>query len=204
MRREAPLDILHLAAPCRNVPVTFALGISMRLELVRDAAKSFPVAEKPSETTSLCVWHCKYKTLAPLAEFKNLQELKIATFPDESFECLSSLSRLEWLSVLHLPKVKNLEALSRIKSLRFLALETLPSWDASRKRTVVESIAALSKLPKLEHISLLGIVPTDMSLIPLEQCKHLKSARFHGYPMQEIERFFQASKVENAHMPGDA
>jgi hypothetical protein len=25
MRREAPLDILHLAAPFRNVPVTFTL-----------------------------------------------------------------------------------------------------------------------------------------------------------------------------------
>jgi hypothetical protein len=24
-RRQAPLDILHLAAPCRNVPVTFTL-----------------------------------------------------------------------------------------------------------------------------------------------------------------------------------
>lgn len=26
MGREAPLDILHLAAHCRNVPVTFTLG----------------------------------------------------------------------------------------------------------------------------------------------------------------------------------
>jgi hypothetical protein len=32
MRREAPLDILHLAAPCRNVPVTFALyGMNIRV-----------------------------------------------------------------------------------------------------------------------------------------------------------------------------
>lgn len=28
-RREAPLDILHLAAPCRNVPVIFTLGAQL-------------------------------------------------------------------------------------------------------------------------------------------------------------------------------
>lgn len=176
----------------------------MRLELVRDAAKSFPQAESPSEVSSLCVWHCKYKTLESLAEFENLQTLKIATFPDESFEFLTNLSQLEWLSVLHLPKVKDLEAIGRIKNLRFLELQTLASWDSSRKRTVVHSLAALSKLSKLEHISLLGVVTPDMSLTPLERCKRLKTARFHGYPAQEIERFYQASKVANAHMPEDA
>jgi hypothetical protein len=176
----------------------------MRLELMRDAAKRFPMQETPSEVSSLCVWHCKYKTLEPIAEFENLRALKIATFPDESFELLSGLRQLEWLSVLHLPRVKDLDAICRIKSLRFLELKTLPSWDSSRKRTVVQSIEPLSKLSKLEHISLLGVVPADMSLTPLERCKRLKTARFQGYPEQEVKLFLQASKAENAHMPADA
>jgi hypothetical protein len=175
----------------------------MRLELVRDAARSFPEVESPSKVSTLCVWHCKYETLEAVAEFENLQVLKIASFPDISFEFLANLSQLKWLSVLHLPKVQDLEAISRITSLRFLELQTLPSWDSSRKRTLVQSLVPLSKLSNLEHISLLGVVSKDMSLVPLERCKRLKTARFHGYPSQEVERFFQKSGVANAHMPED-
>jgi hypothetical protein len=175
----------------------------MRLELVRDAARSLPEVESPSKVSTLCVWHCKYETLEAVAEFENLQVLKIASFPDMSFEFLANLSQLKWLSVLHLPKVQDLEAISRITSLRFLELQTLPSWDSSRKRTLVQSLVPLSKLSNLEHISLLGVVSKDMSLVPLEHCKRLKTARFHGYPTQEVERFFQTSGVANSHMPED-
>ena len=173
----------------------------MHLDLARDAAKSMPVVPNAAHIESLSVWHCKYQTLEPLHAFHALRSLKIATFPNETFEFLTGLSNLQWLSVVHLPKVSNLESLAGVSSLRFLELQTLPSWDSSSKRTVVRSLAPLLRLRNLEHISLLGVVPEDRSLTPLEGCTGLKSARFHGYPRKEIERFFTASAVANASMP---
>ena len=121
--------------------------------------------------------------------------------PDESFEFLAGLSNLQWLSVLHLPKVSDLSSLSGVSSLRFLELQTLPSWDTSNKRTVVESLSPLLSLPNLEHVSLLGVVPASLSLTQLSGCVSLKSAMFHGYPASEVARFFTGSAVANASMP---
>jgi hypothetical protein len=176
----------------------------MRVELMRDTGKAFPIVEDPTSVLSLCVWHCKYRDFSPINAFKNLQTLKIASFPDSAFDALVSLPRLEWLSVLHLPKVQDLEAIGKIKRLRFLELQTLPSWDASGKRTVVESLGPLTKLSKLEHISLIGVVPKDLSLAALQRCSRLKSAKFQGYSAQVVEQFFQTTGVQDEHMPGDA
>ncbi|MET0333566.1 MAG: hypothetical protein ABW190_04795 [Rhizobacter sp.] len=176
----------------------------MRLELMRDPAKEFPAQESPLAVESMTVWHCKYKTLKPIADFKNLKALKIASFPDSSFDDLGKLAKLEWLSVQHIPKVGVLDGLARLKNLRYLQLQTLPSWDASRKRTVVESLEPLSTLSELVHISLIGVVPPNPSLAALEKCSRLKSARFHGYPAEEVERFFTASGARDEQMPEEA
>lgn len=173
----------------------------MHRDLIRDTAKEFPALADPLAIRSLRVWHCKYKSLDPIQELKNLQALKIASFPDGSFEALAALQQLEWLSVLHMPKVTSLEAIGRLGKLRFLSLETLPSWDSSRKRTIADSLNPIADLPLLAHVSLLGVVPADQSLDVLTSSRHLRSAKFHGFPKSTVERFFEASGAQDAHMP---
>ena len=173
----------------------------MHLEFIRDTAKAMPLVSEAENLLSLCVWHCKYQTLQPLSAFRTLRILKIAGFPDDTFEFLRGLDQLEWLSIVHLPKVTNLRPIAALRNLQFLELQTLPSWDASRKRTVVESLAPLTELPTLRHVSLLGVIPKDNSLIALSGCRTLQSGKFHGYPKGEAERFLTESSIEDAHMP---
>ena len=46
----------------------------MHLDLLRDKSATFPSAAIPTGLDSLCVWHCKYKTLRPIAELRQLAE----------------------------------------------------------------------------------------------------------------------------------
>lgn len=80
----------------------------MHLDLLRDKSATLPSAAIPAGLDSLCVWHCKYKTLRAIAELRQLRALKIATFPDDALEFLSELKALEWLSITHLPEITSL------------------------------------------------------------------------------------------------
>ena len=173
----------------------------MHLELMRDPAVDFPSIAEPESVRTLRVWHCRYRTLAPLMQFRFLQAVDIATYPDEMLEHISNLNELRYLRILHMPKVADLSPLENLWRLVTVSLSTLPSWDASRKRTVVRSIAPLTKLPALEHVELLGVVPADRSLAPLEDVHGLKTGRFHGIPKKEKERFFRISGVANDFAP---
>ncbi len=173
----------------------------MQLEFIRDAAKAMPLVPEAEKLRSLCVWHCKYQTLQPLGAFRSLRVLKIAGVPDNTLEFLRELDRLEWLSIVHLPKVTSLHPIAALRNLQFLELQTLPSWDASNKRTVVESLGPLAELPNLRHVSLLSVVPMDHSLMALNGCRTLQSGKFHGYPAGEAERFLTESSIGNAHIP---
>jgi len=174
----------------------------MYVDLMRDKSTTFPDVGIPyDEVTSLRIWHCKYKTLQPIARFQRLRALRIATFPDDSLELLTELRELEWLSIVHLPKIASLAPLGGMKALRWLELQTLPSWDASRKRTRVVSLAPLVELPCLEHLSLLGVVAEDQSLRNLKTLGALKTAQLHGFPKDEIAGFFAESSVQRAHIP---
>ena len=173
----------------------------MHVELVREPERDFPEIQTPGSVETLRVWHCKYRTVGPVALFKNLRGLEIASYPDETLEPVEKLTELRYLRILHLPKVTNLGPLGRLGSLVTLRLDTLPSWDASRKRTIVDSLAPLGLLKNLEHIELFGVVPADHSLRPLEGCPALKTARFHLIPKHEITRFYAVSKLSDAHSP---
>jgi hypothetical protein len=173
----------------------------MFFDLMRDKNRQMPPVANPLEVKSLRIWHCKYKTLDAIATFENLTSITIASFPDESLEVLASLKKLRDIRVLHLPKVCDLQPLSQLESLVSLSLETLPSWDASRKRTVIRSLEPLTQIETLKHLSLLGVVSSDLSLSQLERCESLVTGRFHGYPKHEIDRFFAATGIENALNP---
>nr|WP_296016747.1 hypothetical protein [uncultured Acidovorax sp.] len=173
----------------------------MHIEFMRSPDREMPTVPAAEEVTSLIVWHCKFSTLSSLASFTKLKSLKIASYPDASLEPLENLRRLEWLSILHLPKIDNLEPLAKLRNLVSLELATTPGWDASGKRQVVKSLHPLTRLPNLAYLALFGVTPEDKSLAPLEAASSLLSVRVSGYPVNETKRFYSAFSVTNEHVP---
>jgi hypothetical protein len=160
-----------------------------------------PVLDDPSAVGSVRVWGCKYRTLAPLAALHRLRTLVILGFPDESLRFVGELQALRHLWINHLPKVSDLSPLQGLMHLETLELMTTPGWDAGNKKTKVTSLAPIASLPSLKHLCLFGVVPQDLSLRPLEQCKSLRSARFSKYPKHEMARFYEATGLSNAFPP---
>lgn len=172
----------------------------MHLDLMREVATDFPKIDNKNEVTSLRIWHCKYRTLEGIRQFSNLHTLVVAKWPDTSLSILSEVG-LEYLRIVHLPKIHDLAPLRGLQRLRSLSLQTLPSWDPSGKVQQVESLEPISQLSNLEHLELFGVVSTDKSLSAIENCKKLVSARFSKYPKQEITRYYAATGVSDAHIP---
>ncbi|AXV89420.1 hypothetical protein CJO78_18920 (plasmid) [Ralstonia solanacearum] len=168
---------------------------------MRDKATLMPTVRNPLAVESLRIWHCSYKTLDSISVYQNLGALVIATFPDPSLEPIGKLTKLRHLRILHLPKIADLGPLAGLAHLETLSLEVLPSWDASRKKTIVSSLEPLVQLINLKHLSLCGVVPVDRSLTSLERCGSLVSALIHGYPREEMARFHAASGVAKAPNP---
>ncbi len=170
----------------------------MHVDLVREKARVFPALPAAESVTSLRVWHCKYASLAPVRALAALRKLVVATYPDDSLEHLSELPALEELEIIHFPRVATLEPLAKLRGLRTLKLASLPSWDSSSKRLVVESLEPLAQLPRLEVLHLLGVVPRNRSLAALESSESLRAIRLLGYSPEERNRFFQVTHVELA------
>ena len=160
----------------------------MHIEFIRDKSRVFPKVTAPLEVSSARVWHCKYETLAPLCQFKNVQSLAIANYPDQTFELLSGLTKLEALQILHMPGVTSLEPLSPLRRLRRLSLSTLPSWDAAGKLTLVDSLAPLAALPVLEELELYGVVPQSRLADDLCRSLSLTRVRLSKYPKREQQK----------------
>jgi hypothetical protein len=173
----------------------------MHNDFMRDKAKCFPEIADPSQITSMRIWHCNYKTIRSICKFRNLHTLVIATFPDESLSIIEDLLDLKYLRIIHLPKVTDLSPLESLQQLESLSLATLPSWDSSDKVLKVNSLEPISRLPRLKHLELFGVVSPDKSLVAIENCKALMSARFSKYPTQEIDRFYAVTGLSNAHIP---
>ena len=180
--------------------MTQICNVDGRIDLLRDRSAKFPPIEQREQVQCLRIWHCKYKTLQPIAELQNLEELVIATFPDQTFQILASLRKLRYLRVLHMPKITSLQGLAELTGLESLALETSPSWDGKRW-TTVDSLEPIAAIPNLKHLQLFGVCPPDRSLIALEKLKSLQSARFSQYPQAEIDRFYHATGAANEYMP---
>jgi hypothetical protein len=173
----------------------------VRLDLERDSATEFPDISNPGDVNAARIWFCKYRTLEPLSNLTSLSALTIAGYPDSSFDWISALARLTYLKIVHLPKVTDLTPLGRLDFLRTLSLATLPSWDSSRKQTLVKSLEPLMGLRELKHIELFSVVPPDKSLEALERLPSLETARVQGFPKKEISRFFADTTVRNEFAP---
>lgn len=173
----------------------------MHLDLLRDTSTSFPQIESPMSVRTLRVWHCKYKSLSQLVKFSNLEELAIAGLPDSSLDMFEALSKLRYLSIVHMPKITDLGPLANLTVLESLSLATSPAWDAAKKCTIVRSLEPLGQLPSLKHVELFGVHSEDKSLAALEKCALLKTGRFSQYPQEEIERFYAATEVVNQFNP---
>lgn len=174
---------------------------SMKLDLVRDSSKAIPSIEDKAAIRHLRIWHCSYKTLEPISELLNLESLTVAAYPDAALQLVGGLSQLRYLRIMHMPLVDDLSPLAGLAQLRTLLLETSPGWDASGKRTVVQSLSPIAELQHLEHLSLFGVVDRERSLTSLETCPSLRSAQFVGVPKKEVARFYSVTKVVNAGAP---
>lgn len=173
----------------------------MHVEFERNDANEMPAVANPTSFGSARIWKCNYKSLDHFGQFSELQTLEILGFPDDTLGVLSALRKLRYLRIIHLPKVSDLSPLADLQALETLALETLPSWDASGKVTVVNSLDPIGDLKKLRHLNLLGVRSEDKSLAALERCPSLESARISKLPKKDVERFYAATRVSNAFVP---
>lgn len=171
------------------------------LQLVRDPAKTLPTIPDPQSWTSARIWFCKYKTMTPLAELVNLEQLEVAGFPDATLDDLAGLTHLRVLRLQNFPKVVDLAPLAQLKKLETLALATPPSWDASRKKHIVASLEPLTKLPALRHIELFRVAPKSERPDELSKCKALRSARLTGYAAKDLEAFHKATGLSDDFAP---
>ena len=173
----------------------------MHIEYMRSKEKELNFEGDPLSVTSLKLWHCKFKSLSFLEDFCNLKVLIIGTYPHENFNVLSGLSNLEYLSVVHMPKLNSLSGIDTLKNLKTLYLATSPSWDASGKKTVIESLHPIVNLPQLSNIELHGIVNPEKSLKELFTCNNLKTGMFSKYPKKEVEALYNATSIKKQRVP---
>ena len=173
----------------------------MHIEYMRDKSKDMPIIENPLGIKSMTIWHCNYSSFAQVSKCTNLEQLKVATLPEGDFSFLSKCCRLRFLSITHLPNISNLDALTGLLELETLSLSTLASWDASGKKTIVDTLNPLAKLPKLKYLELFGVVPETVSFESLSVFQNLKSARFSKYPKKIINQFYKQYGVTDNWAP---
>lgn len=169
------------------------------VNLVRDGA--YVIAEVPLNTQSLRIWACKYKSIAPIAQFKDLRELSIFAAKDDDFEFLAELGKLKYLSLIHAQNLKNVNFLNSLKDIEILVLATSPSWDAKSKTITIESIAPIDNLPKLRCLELFGVTNSEKSLKDLLACINIKFAKFSKYPPAEVDAFYLKTGAVRGNAP---
>jgi hypothetical protein len=106
-------------------------------------------------------------TLAPLGEFRNLQSLKIQSGS----------------------KLRDLDPVAALTSLRELVLATPPGSDGSGRVIDVASYQPLVSLAALERLVLIAVRPRDLSLSPIERMTHLRDLDISGVPEFTLEHY---------------
>ncbi|HUH96281.1 MAG TPA: hypothetical protein VLZ89_02920, partial [Anaerolineales bacterium] len=126
-----------------------------------------------------------------ISDFKNVESIEIATYPDVSLEFIGQLPKVKSLKIIHLPRVNDILPLSKLKSLETLYLAVLPSWD---KFQHIASLKPLHKLMNLRSLSLHGIFVDDGSLRPLHSCPMLNE--FHSGNLFSMEELLSLKAVK--------
>jgi hypothetical protein len=175
--------------------------VNQTLDLLKDASRDFPLVEQPLLVRKLRVWNCKYKSFSTISQMENLEELVIASLPEKDLNFLANLKNLKYLSIVNLPKIRNIDPLCNLQSLGAVSLATSPSWDVAKRVLEIDSLAPLSELRMLRHIELFGVVPPDRSLKILQSLQLLETARFSQYEEDEVNRFFEATKTRKEFNP---
>jgi hypothetical protein len=168
---------------------------------MRDKNQVMPLIENPSQVTSMSIWHCNFESLQHISDCVNLEQLNIATLPDNNFDFLAKCSKLKLLSIVHLPEITSLNSFPVLNQLETVSLSTLPSWDSSGKKTIVNSLLRLAKLPNLKHLELFGVIPETVSLETISIFNGLISARFSKYPKKITNAFYKQTGVSDDWAP---
>jgi hypothetical protein len=158
--------------------------------------------DQPGRVLSLKVWYSRVADWTALEAFASLQTLEVAGYEHSDLEPVSSLCHLKELRLLHFPKVSNLSPLAKLSALENLALEFLPSYDASGKYLHVESLSPLAQLPKLRQLRIFGVRASDRSLHALSQITSLSTIHIgRGFAAAEYAALRSAHPAAVCHFP---
>ncbi len=141
----------------------------------------------------LLVWKLDATSISEFGKLRNLESLGVYHASKlSSFSGLETLSAIKHLYFYHIPNVRSLEPIGKLRSLEELVLEQ--SW-ATNKPLSFHSLKPLKNLKKLKCLDLRGVHVDDGSLEPLA---HLPSLRYLfpcSYAMDLFELAKLASKL---------
>lgn len=140
-------------------------------------------------------------TLAPLSDMTGLRALKLDVFTG-TLDGIERLSKLEYLSIYHAPKLQSLAQLAKLHKLKWLSISIAPSWIPSRKTIKVESFAPLTELTALRYLELDGVEPKISGLAPLRGLKSLREVEIghvHTIPLADYAKLAAALPRTKGH-----
>jgi hypothetical protein len=140
-------------------PDSYAVTNPTADELARIAQEVAPPA--------LMILDYRLDTLAPLGDFRGLESLKIQGGS----------------------KLRDLDPLAAVTTLRELVLATPPGSDGSGRVIDVASYQPLASLTALERLVLLSVRPRDLDLAPIARMTHLRDVDISGVPEFTLEHY---------------
>ncbi len=167
------------------------------IELLRTGPDEFVEASQDNRAIALKVWGSRVRDFTPLERMAQLIHLEILDFEHGSLRTIGRLKNLRFLRIIHIPKEHDLTPLAALENLEELLLESLPSWDASGKTLVFESLRPLAGLKQLKRLVLMKVRVEEHGLQPLWGLTKLE--RFETENLFTLEEFAQlAGKLPNA------
>lgn len=161
-----------------------------------DTAKQYAIVAKLQHLDFLRIDFCGKHRLQEIGRHSHVKALELNVFHPESLEGLESFAALEYLFIVHAPKITSFAPLASLAQLKGLLVTTPPSWDASRRTIRIQTIAPLSNLRQLEQLSLTGVEPTTDGLQPLHELT-LEALHISHVPSLTLEDYARLA----AHLP---